>query len=408
MPATGPPLALIEPMAGRSGGHWQTAVGRLVRAAEDGGVPTVLIALGGVTDHLRQCVEVAGGSVIVRPAAADPRGWVLLLTGRALGFLGRLSRRTPRWGVPYQWTVASRALTEAAALRVAARWARPSAPVAIVLTAAETLPGAVVRLSGVDHVRIVHEVEVWEGPVLSRLERPLAGERRRVRAVCTTTSVREDLLRAHPDLDATVQVFTLDLPDARISNPEREAARAMLDLDPEAFVAAFVGGWWKSKDVHALADAMERVEGPVHLLVAGHPLSADVVERVRTSLGPRLHVVERSLSDDEVRAIYAASDVSVVSRHPRVAKESGLVMDAVRLGVPLLVSDHDPVLTALLEGRPWVRTFTAGDGSSLAAALDALVVRPIPPPGADEAHALGMLRPDAMVAFLRDLPGRAR
>lgn len=36
---------------------------------------------------------------------------------------------------------------------------------------------------------------------------------------------------------------------------------------------------------------------------------------------------------------------------PGVGKESGLVTGTVRHGVPLIVSDHDPDLTALLTGQ---------------------------------------------------------
>jgi hypothetical protein len=46
--------------------------------------------------------------------------------------------------------------------------------------------------------------------------------------------------------------------------------------------------------------------------------------------------------EEDVRRVYAAADVTLVARHPGTGKESGLVVDAARLGVPLLVSGHDP------------------------------------------------------------------
>jgi glycosyltransferase involved in cell wall biosynthesis len=101
-----------------------------------------------------------------------------------------------------------------------------------------------------------------------------------------------------------------------------------------------------------------------------------------------------------LRLVYAASDAALVARHPGVGKESGLVMDAARFGVPLIVSDHDAELTARLRGQHWALTFTAGDPASLAAALHTVVCQPPERPGPRAPGLLGMWTAEQQADFL--------
>lgn len=89
--------------------------------------------------------------------------------------------------------------------------------------------------------------------------------------------------------------------------------------------------------------------------------------------------------------MYAASDFTIVSRLPGVTKESGLVMDAFRYGIPLVVSDHDPTLTGRLQEMGCVRVFPAGDDAGLATAIDDLAAHPLPRPLPQDATRLGMM-----------------
>ncbi|MCC3769548.1 hypothetical protein [Streptomyces sp. UNOC14_S4] len=75
-------------------------------------------------------------------------------------------------------------------------------------------------------------------------------------------------------------------------------------------------------------------------------------------------------------------------------------MDTARLGVPLLVSDHDPALTARLAGQPWARLFPAGDPDALAAILDSLAAEPPERPGPGAPAAVGMATAAEQAAFL--------
>jgi len=390
-----PHLALVELHYGKLGGHWSDAPAALAESAVARGLPVVIVAPGrGAPD------EMPGVATLTRPGARDAWAWTLLAASRAVAALARLGRRrTPSWTVPYQWELAERCLAEAAALRIAAGWARPAPAAAVILTAGETLHGTVAVLSRVPHVRIVHDVQVWEGPILSRVERLLARGRRRVRTVCTTAAVRSALVSAYPDLTPVVRTFSLLGGDT--VTPSRESARAALGLAPDEPAAALVGGWWRYKDIGVVADAVELVTRRVHLMVAGQPLDDDLLARMRAAAGDRLHVLRGPLDRREIHRVYAAADATIVARRPGIGKESALVMDAVRYGVPLLLSEHDPALTALLGGRPWVRTFPAGDGAALAAALDALADSPLARPQAVDAEVLGMTSAqETLVALL--------
>jgi hypothetical protein len=104
-----------------------------------------------------------------------------------------------------------------------------------------------------------------------------------------------------------------------------------------------------------------------------------------------------------LRLVYGAADAALVARHRGVGKESGLVMDAARLEVPLIVSDHDPDLTSRLRGQSWAQIFTAEDPAALADVLHRLVHTPPERPGPHAPAVLGMWTADEQAHFLTHL-----
>ncbi len=101
-----------------------------------------------------------------------------------------------------------------------------------------------------------------------------------------------------------------------------------------------------------------------------------------------------------LRLVYAAADAALVARHPGVGNESGLVMDAACLGVPLIVSDHYPVLTGRLRGQPWALTFPVGAPDGLADVLHTVIRQPPVQPGLEAPCLLGMRTADEQADFL--------
>lgn len=165
-------------------------------------------------------------------------------------------------------------------------------------------------------------------------------------------------------------------------------------------MVCLVGGWWPYKDIGVIDAALTLLKEPLHLVVTGIPLDEAVLARWRDLPNVRLHRMPGPVSESVLRLVYAAADAALVTRRPGVGKESGLVMDAARLGVPLVVSDHDPGLTARLSGRPWALTFTASAPDALAEALHSVIRQPPERPGPEASRLLGMRSAAEQADFL--------
>ncbi|MFD3553804.1 hypothetical protein ACFWWA_17105 [Streptomyces goshikiensis] len=395
------PLVLIEPYAHRGGGHHQRTLAALAAARPD----SLVIAPGGLSEDLGSLVR-SGAQVAVGPAG--PAAKILLAAARAAARVSAAgqgafaSRRRPQAvrRFPHQVTLLARCLTEAACLRTARRLA-PRASEVVILSASEALHSAAALLGGTPHLRFIHEVVTTEDlPVrwLGRLAR--AGEKR-VIALCPTTAVRDQLQRGFPHLPGEVRAFAVD-DGMRLTDAERDGARAAFTIPADATAVCVVGGWWSYKDISTIDTALARLATPLHVLVCGTPLDEAVLTRWHQLPNVRLHTVPGPVGDKVLRLVYAAADATLVARKPGVGKESGLVMDAARLGVPLIVSAHDSELTARLAGEPWARLFPAGDPDTLAKTLDHLLAEAPARPGPSAPGALGIHPAAEQAAFLTD------
>ncbi|MEV4975041.1 hypothetical protein [Streptomyces scopuliridis] len=392
-------LVLIEPYAYRLGGHHQRTLLALAQARPG----TVVIAPNGIARQTAAGLREAAAQVVT--GATGYRAGLLL---RVSGLLARLSWagqrmfRSGRWPravrrVPHQITLVARCLVEAAALRTA-RLQGTGAGAVVILTASEAPHGVAAVLGGLAHLRFVHEVvTTGDAPlrVLGRLAR--RGEER-VIALCPTAAVRDQIAWDFPRVAARVRVFAVD-DGLRLTPGERDGGRAAFTIPAAEAAVCLVGGWWPHKDITVIDQALARLEEPLHLIVTGHPLDDTVLARWRSLPNVRLHTEPGPLSEPILRLVYAA-DAALVARHPRVGKESGLVMDAARHGTALIVSDHDPDLTARLRDQPGARTFTAGDAVSLTRVLEDLVRCPFDLPGPGAPKVLDMWSAAEQVTFL--------
>ncbi len=124
---------------------------------------------------------------------------------------------------------------------------------------------------------------------------------------------------------------------------DRAAARARLDLDPEAFVAVCARRLVPRMGVDTLLDAWGRLaeqlpEGSTLLVIGDGPLRESLLERcARPPLAGRVRV-EGRVADSELVDAYRCADVAVV---PTLAVEGyGLVvLEAAACGTPSIVSD---------------------------------------------------------------------
>ncbi|MEV0264954.1 hypothetical protein AB0I49_26925 [Streptomyces sp. NPDC050617] len=387
---TGCALVLIEPHAHRLGGHHQRTLVALAQARPG----SLVIAPHGVTSEAITALREAGARLVTAPAGRQ--AGVLLVASRLAAWLsaaGRRLFRSRRWPrrlrrLPHQVTLIARCLAEAAALRCARRL-EPTAEAVVILTASEALHGAAALLGGQPHLRFVHEAVTAEDAAVRLLGRLARRGERQVIALYPTRAVGDQFATAFPGLPAVVRAFAVD-DGCRLTDAERDGGRVAFGIPPAEAVVCLVGGWWPYKDITTIDAALSRLKEPLHLIVTGAPLDDAMLERWRSLPDLQLHTVPGPVAESVLRLVYGASDAALVARHPGVGKESGLVMDAIRLGVTLVVSDHDPELTARLHGLPWVLTFPASDPDGLADALHTVVRQPPEYPGPETPGLLGM------------------
>ncbi|MEJ8632296.1 glycosyltransferase [Streptomyces sp. MS2.AVA.5] len=394
-------LVLIEPYAHRLGGHHQHALVALTAA----GPGAVVVAPYGIGAEAATALRTAGARVAGPTGPAARVLFVAANTAAILSAAGRRAFASRRWPTglrraPHQITLLARCLIEAACLRTARRLA-PVPGAVVVLSASEALHGAAALLGGQPHLRFVHEKVTTEDAALRLLGRLARRGEKRVRALYPTAAVRDQLAPAFPRLPGEVRTFAVD-DGRRLSEAEREGARAAFAIPAGGRAVCLVGGWWPHKDIDVIDAALPRLKEPLHLVVTGHPLDESTLARWRDLPRVRLHTIPGPVSEEVLRIVYGAADAALVARRKGVGKESGLVMGTVRHGVPLIVSDHDPDLTTLLTGQDWARIFPAGDPAALTEALDRLTADPPKRPGTGAAEAVGLPTVAGQAAFLTD------
>ncbi|MFE0273477.1 hypothetical protein ACFWZY_15325 [Streptomyces sp. NPDC058992] len=365
---------------------------------------SLVIAPHGIVREAVAALREAGARLVTAPAGHPAA--VLLAASRLAAGLSRAglrvfrSRRWPRFlrRLPHQITLIARCLAEASALRTARRLA-PGAEAVVILSASEALHGASALLGGLPHLRFVHEQVTTEDAAVRFLGRLARRGERQVLAVCPTQAVGDQITAAFPDLAAVVRAFAVD-DGRRLTDAERDGGRTAFDIPTSEAAVCLVGGWWPYKDIGVIDAALTLLKEPLHLVVTGIPLDEAVLARWRDLRNVRLHTMPGPVSESVLRLVYAAADAALVTRRPGVGKESGLVMDAARLGVPLVVSDHDPGLTVRLSGRPWALTFTASAPDALAEALHNIIRQPPERPGPEAPHLLGMWSAAGQADFL--------
>ncbi|MFJ2906759.1 glycosyltransferase [Streptomyces sp. NPDC087212] len=384
------PLVLIEPYAHRLGGHHHGTLTALAQARPG----SLVISPHGIASEAVADLGKAGARLVTAPAGAVATVlWAVSRLTAGLSAAGQCVFRSRRWPrrlrrLPHQVTLVARCLAEASALRTARRLGSGAYAV-VILTASEALHGAAALLGGQPHLRFVHEAITTEDAAVRLLGRLARRGEQQVIAVCPTQAVGDHLAAAFADLPAVVGSFAVD-DGRRLSDAEREGGRAAFGIPASAVVVCLVGGWWPYKDITVVDAALDRLKEPLHLVVTGSPLDEAVLERWRALPGLRVHTVPGPVSDTVLRLVYAAADAALVTRRPGIGKESGLVMDAARYGVPLIVSDHDGALTARLHGQPWALAFPAGDPDALVDALHSVIRQPPERPGPEAPGLLGM------------------
>ena len=387
--ATSRRISLIENFANGAAGHWGDNLVRLCKGATVAGYDPIAVAVHGLHPQVRNSLSATGALIVDRPVGLLARAslWASRLLRPMHGVTYRIA---PRSHLPAQVRYVSRCLAEVAALRTATRVAGEDVEAVVILTASQGLAATAAGLSRTPHLRFVHYQGVPEGACLGALEKIFTRSARSVAVIATNVAIESITKQRHPDRLILVRSFSVADPSMYIGEDERCPARRELGLADTEFVVAMVGGWWPYRDIETVKLGLQLLRRPVTLVVCGIPVRPSELEPAIACGGGRTVNLAGSVTESELRRIYAASDGALVTRTPGWPEEVATVFDAARYGVPLLVTDHDQDLSHRLRGEPWVRLFRAGDPHDLARALSGFAERPPPRPDQHAAERLGL------------------
>jgi glycosyltransferase involved in cell wall biosynthesis len=148
--------------------------------------------------------------------------------------------------------------------------------------------------------------------------------------------------------------------------------RMELGLASDAFAFLCFGSLRRYKDVGVLLEAFSRASlEEAALVVAGKARDAETAELVRAAAASsrriRIHEELDYVPDEQVRELFEACDVAIVSRGD--GGTSGALMLALSLGKAVIVSDQ-PAYADLVATHDCGWTFVPQDINSLAAAME--------------------------------------
>lgn len=396
-------LTFIEPHAHARGGHWQGALRSLVGAAVASGAEATAVSVEDVDQPFREELNKLGCRCF---SLRSDGSAAVKLAVRALQNVEHAAWRSRLTCFSCDISSLRRAVLEAGLQRLVQQI---GADASIVLSAGNAFPTLTVgpRRAGSPQLRVVHDVDSIHTTGLHWIHEVRSPRLAHVTWMTTTPALAEALARQ--GLHATVLPFSTRGQDDYLAAPEIANARLALGIPLDRWCIGLVGGWWHDKDMETVVKAIERLPSPPILIVAGEPLTPNLVNRLVAKCGDRALIMNRALNPREVREVYAASDLTIVSKHSGIVKESGVVMDAVRLGIPVLYSNHDPHLNRLLAPYSWARAFEAGTATSLTAEMLEIEQRPLPRPTTSDAEGLGLRTPIEMLqVMLHTLSGPRR
>ncbi len=142
-------------------------------------------------------------------------------------------------------------------------------------------------------------------------------------------------------------------------------ARARLGLSADDNVALLFGTSHADKDVDLVARVFDDLPD-WQLVVAGR--IANAFNQRHAGTGREAFVLGGYVDDATRDVVYSAADLVVVSFQPDFRRESGVLMDAVSFGVPVVCSDGCPAADLVRDYRLG-NVFEPGDFDSLELAI---------------------------------------
>ncbi|GGO41952.1 glycosyltransferase [Deinococcus humi] len=163
------------------------------------------------------------------------------------------------------------------------------------------------------------------------------GVRVMMHSAALTRGIRTGLLDAVPYPTALPQVA----PEQH--QQVRQAVRQQLNIAPEAMVLLAFGGTRHDKGSDLALEALALLPPHIHLLVVGptRAFDADALRERGDRLGitDRLHLRLEHVPDEEVEGFFLASDACLLPYRRNFAGQSGPLLIAASLGLPVLAAE---------------------------------------------------------------------
>ncbi|HEY7107577.1 MAG TPA: glycosyltransferase [Acidimicrobiia bacterium] len=356
-------VLVVEDRAHRPLGHFPTRFAELAEGlAESGCAVEVLTSEGWLHDGAR-----AVPFVVRRYGRFDRWRYRFGDAFRDTRGLAGIARRTR-----------TRALVHAARARIA-RAGDPRPDVVVVASTLDPVIGSAHAGPG----RWVFDEHEHPGTSRRGARRAQRAEERRrrgggrVRVAVPEHSLRDEWSDAAPFLDPVL----LRIPGTRRVT-RTDGARLRLGLSADDNVALLFGAAHDDEDVDLVARVFDDLPD-WQLVVAGRVAGAFRPRRAGTGREP---FVLGGYVDDATRGtVFSAADLVVLSFRPDVPRESGVLMDALSFGVPVVCSNGCPAADVVREYRLG-NVFDPGNFDALARAIATAPSR-IEPADLERAHA---------------------
>lgn len=321
-------VALIDPL---SGGHHGSYAATLARELTSRGIQVQLIGPAPFVEEVRRTVPQAGGHVLPLFPESGPGG------GPAYYRLGRLARDR----VNLRFLRAALQKAEAVGADTAhLLWL--DSFVLPLLAALALRPARPFALRATLHW--AYFLREFQGSGLSqRVHRLMLralgalGVRVMMHSGALTRGIRSGRLDAVPYPTALPQV------EAGRRDHVRQAVRRQLAIPPHATVLLAFGGTRHDKGSDLALEALTLLPAHVHLLVVGPTRTFDAdalrAHAGRLGLGERLHLRLEHVPDEEVEGFFLASDACLLPYRRSFAGQSGPLLIAASLGLPVLAAD---------------------------------------------------------------------
>lgn len=158
---------------------------------------------------------------------------------------------------------------------------------------------------------------------------------------------------------------------------DKKVAREKLSIPNDKVIIGAIGGTRKSKNLGLLLEALRKVSGQFHLVIAGKPEEYDslYIEEHTREYAKSVTVFLRELTDDEYATVVNACDIIAIPYSGTFNGASGPLCDGVYTDSFIIGSEHGNIGDTIRKNHLGY-TFKTDDSDSLASVVDKAITIP--------------------------------